>query len=208
MSATSPASDPVTLLPAPGPLFLRKFLRDPGGVASVWPSSRHLARAMLAGVRLRAGDAVVELGPGTGPFTDRIVSLLGEAEHTAYLGVDLDEEFVSLLQRRHPGIEFVVADAGRLGELLAARPQLRPVAFVSGLPLVSMDRDLVQGLLRTVHDALPKGGVFRTFSYAHTMVNPASWWLRGLLRAMFAEFRVRGPVWRNVPPALVFDATR
>ncbi|MBL9078184.1 MAG: methyltransferase domain-containing protein [Planctomycetes bacterium] len=208
MAATSPASDPTSAPPAPGPLFLRKFLRDPGGIASVWPSSRHLARAMLAGIRLQPGDAVVELGPGTGPFTERIRGLLDAVPGSAYLGVDLDEEFVALLRRRHPDIEFVVADAGNLDQLLADRPRLRPAAFVSGLPLVSMDREVVQRLLRTVHSALPPGGVFRTFSYAHTVLNPASWWLRNLLRARFTEFRVRGPIWRNVPPALVFDATK
>jgi hypothetical protein len=66
----------------------------------------------------------------------------------------------------------------------------------------------VARLLAVVHDALRPGGTFRTFSYVHTMANPASWRLRRVLRRTFAASAVRGPVRRSVPPALVFAAAR
>ncbi|MCU0866176.1 MAG: methyltransferase domain-containing protein [Planctomycetes bacterium] len=191
-----------------GSWFLRKFLRDPKEVASVWPSSRFLARAMVAGIDMAPGESIVELGPGTGPFTDAIVPKLASVPGASYLGIDRDPEFIAHLRRRHPGLEFVQADAFALPELLAARPQLRVRAVLSGLPLVALPKPQVTALSEFVHGLLPTGGAFRTFSYLHTVVNPASWWLRGLLRERFARFVVNGPVWRNVPPALVFAAQR
>ena len=190
-----------------GRFFLRKFLRDPKDVASVWPSSRFLARAMLRGVALQPGDAVVELGPGTGSFTQEIVRLLDRTTGSGYLGIDRDPEFVAVLRARFPHLEFVEADADTLAAQLAARPHLRPRAVVSGLPLVAMPKPLVTAMLETIREALLPGGTFRTFSYAHTVVNPASWWLRRQMRAVFPHFVVRGPVVRNLPPALVFQAT-
>jgi phospholipid N-methyltransferase len=122
-----------------------------------------------------------------------------------YLGVDRDPEFVALLRARFPGLEFAVGDVAQLADLLAARPSLRPSAFVCGLPLVAMPAPVVDALLGTAAARLPAGGVFRTFSYVHTMLNPASWRLRRRMRATFREFAVRGPVVRNAPPALVFE---
>ena len=162
---------------------------------------------MLAGLAPRAGEAIVELGPGTGPFTDRIVERLQQVPGSGYLGIDRDPDFVGFLRERHPQLEFVLADAGTLGEQLRARPALRPVAVVSGLPLVAMPPAVVDALLDAVQAALPPGGQFRTFSYLHTMANPASWRLRRLLRARFRSFEVRGPVLCNLPPAWVFAAT-
>lgn len=190
-----------------GRFFFRKFLREPAEVASVWPSSRTMAREMLRGVRLEAGEAVVELGPGTGPFTEQVVRLLGEAGGGGYLGIDRDPEFLAVVRARFPQLEFVQADAGDMRQLVAARPHLRVKAVISGLPLVAMPKPTVLTMLHAVRVLLPAGGTFRTFSYAHTVVNPASWWLRRQLRDVFPEFVVRGPIVRNVPPALVFEAT-
>jgi phospholipid N-methyltransferase len=189
---------------AEGFWFLRKFLRAPGHVASFWPSSRWLARAMVHDLALRDGHAVVEFGPGTGPFTVAIDQRLGRGPY-GYLGIERDADFADLLRRRFRNREICTADVADLGQVLAARPHLRPGAFVCGLPLVSMPVPVVDALLRDVASRLPEGGVFRTFSYVHTMVNPASWALRRRMRATFRHFAVRGPVWRNLPPALVFE---
>lgn len=208
MSSRMDASTPPAHRQAPGPFFLRKFLRAPGAIASVWPSSRRLAAAMLDGVAFGPDSAVVELGPGTGPFTDLVAARLGGSPGHRYLGIDRDPDFVAFLRRRHPHLEFVVADAAELPTLLAARPALRPTAVVSGLPLVAMPERVVAGLLDTIHGALPAGGHFRTFSYLHTTLNPASWRLRRDMRNRFAEFQVHGPILGNLPPALVFAARR
>lgn len=186
-----------------GRWFLRKFLRSPGSVASFWPSSRHLADAMLRGVELPEGSAVLEFGPGTGPFTDAIAARLTPQHH--YLGIDRDPDFVALLRVRHPRLEVAAADVFELPRLLADRPHLRPAAVICGLPLVAMPKPEVDGLLETVRDLLPAGGTFRTFSYLHTVVNPNQWSLKQRMRRIFPKFTVHGPVLRNLPPAFVFE---
>lgn len=196
-TATSPLGD--------GLWFLRKFLRAPGQVASFWPSSRWLARAMVRDLTLQPGQAVLEFGPGTGPFTRAILERLRGYAGTHYLGIERDAEFAQLLRERHPGAEVCTADVADLTRILAERPSLRPAAVICGLPLVSMPVPVVDDVLRQVAALLPPGGMFRTFSYVHTMLNPASWSLRRRMRTIFRSFAVRGPCWRNAPPALVFE---
>lgn len=197
---------PTTAPPvAEGFWFLRKFLREPAHVASFWPSSRWLAAAMVRELQLPPGHAVLEFGPGTGPFTGAIDRRLRELPGRGYLGIERDPEFAALLRRRFPHLEFCTSDVATLTALLTERPALRPGAVICGLPLVAMPVGVVDGLLRTAAALLPPGGFFRTFSYVHTMVNPASWNLRRRMRGFFREFTVHGPVVRNVPPALVFE---
>ncbi len=197
---------PTTAPPvAEGFWFLRKFLREPAHVASFWPSSRWLAAAMVRDLQLPRGHAVLEFGPGTGPFTSAIERRLRELPDRGYLGIERDPEFTALLRARFPQLEFCVSDVARLPDLLAERPALRPGAVICGLPLVAMPVDVVDRLLGTAAARLPPGGFFRTFSYVHTMVNPASWDLRERMRRIFRAFTVRGPIVRNVPPALVFE---
>ena len=158
---------------------------------------------MLRDLDVEPGQAVLEFGPGTGPFTQAIDERFGEG--IDYLGIERDPEFAELLRQRFPRREICTADVADLDALLAQRTRLRPAAVVCGLPLVSMPEDVVDALLRQVAQRLPAGGSFRTFSYVHTMVNPASWSLRRRMREIFTDFTVRGPVWRNAPPALIFE---
>jgi phospholipid N-methyltransferase len=188
-----------------GRWFLRKFLQSPLTVSSLWPSSRHLAAAMVRDLHLPETGAILELGPGTGSFTRAIEPLLGP--RNGYLGLDHDPEFIALLRRNHPGLEFVEADLRDLERLLDARP-LELHAVLSGLPLVAMPRQTVEDLLVLVRDRLAPGGLFRTFSYVQMLASPHSWWLRGCVRRVFPRFAVRGPIWRNVTPAVIFEGRK
>jgi phosphatidylethanolamine/phosphatidyl-N-methylethanolamine N-methyltransferase len=191
---------------AVGRWFLRKFLRSPLTVSSLWPSSRYLAAAMVQDLHLGDTGAIVELGPGTGSFTRAIEPLLGPRNH--YLGIDHDPEFVALLRRTHAPLEFIEADICDLQRLLDERPHLDLRAVLSGLPLVAMPHKTVEELLELVRDRLAPGGTFRTFTYVQTLASPQSWWLRASVRRVFPRFAVRGPIWRNVTPALVFEGRK
>ena len=49
--------------------FLQAFLKNPGTVGSIAPSSSELARRMVAGIRPDENNIVLELGVGTGAIT-------------------------------------------------------------------------------------------------------------------------------------------
>ena len=54
-------------------LFFKQYMRKPFGIGSITPSSQKLALSMVEHVGYRAGDKVVELGPGTGVFTQALL---------------------------------------------------------------------------------------------------------------------------------------
>jgi len=74
-------------------LFLGRFLRHPRTVGAVAPSSRRLARALVAPMRQVPGTRIAELGPGTGIVTREIAASLSPVARA--LAIDLDPVFVA-----------------------------------------------------------------------------------------------------------------
>ena len=195
-----------TTAAARGLYFLRRFLRSPREVGALWPSTRHLAGAMVDGLDLGPGDVVVEYGAGTGSFTPRIADRVGRAGTARYLGVERDAGFCSILRRRFPGLDFANAQVERIEDLLRERRLPAPRAILSGLPLILLPT--MDEIVTTAERVLAPGGEFRTFTYLQSYPTPSATRLRRLMRATFDGFESSPLVWRNFPPAWVLCCTK
>lgn len=182
--------------------FLRSFVKSPGRIGAVLPSSRYLANLLVGDLSsLRAGDTVVEYGPGTGPITRVIAERLPAG--VEYLGIELNPHFVELLERRFPRLRFAQGSAADVGALLARFDLSKPARIISGIPFASLPADVQAGIAHGTREALREDGEFRTFQYAHAYVLPTARRFRSMMRSLFGEFVRLGPVFRNVPPAYV-----
>jgi hypothetical protein len=133
--------DHMIIEPTPPPvndaaLFFRQWLRNPTGVGGIVPSSAELARAITSPVPECGDPVVVELGPGTGPFTTEIQrTLAGRGRH---LAIEANPHLAAQLSARCLGAEIIQADAADLPQLLAApahrRSARRPVPGASTRP--------------------------------------------------------------------------
>src|SRR5690242_10761538 len=61
-----PAGETGSGIPPAYRLFFQEFVKSHGPTASVIPSSRHLASALLRPIDFSRARTIVELGPGTG----------------------------------------------------------------------------------------------------------------------------------------------
>jgi phospholipid N-methyltransferase len=184
-----------------GSYFLQRFLQSPKHIASVWPSSRFLAEQMFRDLVLFSGDVVIEYGPGTGSFTQRVEQLRNAGVSVRYLGVEKDPGMYQYLTRRFPDLEFVLGDAVDVLEFCEARALPAATAVISGLPLILMNHRTVYGIFAATRDCLRADGVFRTFSYMHSYPSRRAGELRDLMRQCFEEYELSRPVVRNLPPA-------
>ncbi|MCF6471444.1 SAM-dependent methyltransferase [Nonomuraea sp. MG754425] len=187
-------------------LFLGQFLRNPASIGALTPSSRRLAAAVCAPVPERGEPIVVELGPGTGPFTAEIQERLGGRGH--HLAVELNQTMAGLLAERFPAVDVANEDATRLGDLLAERGLGAADVVVSGLPWAAFPDRLQRDLLGAVTGAMSPGAAFTTFSYVHAIPLSSARRFRALLAERFEEVVLGRTVWRNTPPAFVFHARR
>ena len=177
-------------------LFLGQWLRRPGRVAAVAPSSQALARVMTAGLGPDSGP-VIELGGGTGKITEAILARGVAPERlTVY---ETDPVFAGLLRQRFPGVTVVEADA----RTLTAGPVKQVGAVISGLPLLTIPERVQRQIIEAAFACMRPGGVFVQFTYG---------WRPPIDRPVRAAL---GLVWTasrwilcNLPPARVYTFRR
>ncbi len=142
-------------------LFLRKFLRGGGAIASIWPSSKSLARASVSEVDFDRAKVIVELGAGTGPITEAVVARL--KPHTKFIAIERDADFAKILRQRFAGatnFEIVHADVRELDAILKARKITQVDYFVSGLPTPSLPVGVRRRVIAVIRRYMPEHGVF------------------------------------------------
>jgi phosphatidylethanolamine/phosphatidyl-N-methylethanolamine N-methyltransferase len=187
-------------------MFLQRFLRHPRRVGAVAPSSGALARRVVAPVPGTGEPVVVELGPGTGAFTEAIQRRLGGRGR--HLALEIDPVFAAALRRRFPHVDVVVAGADRLPEALARHGLGGADVVVSGLPWAAFPPERTARIMAAVAASMAPHGAFTTFAYMHALWTPAAERLRRDLRRTFEEVVPGRTEWANLPPALVYHARR
>jgi len=192
-------------------LFFAQSLRSLSVTASLFPSSRRLAAALLRRVDFSRARVVVELGMGTGAITTEILKRM--APDAVLYGVDLNPVFVSHLERkiRDPRFVPILGKAENLAALLDRHGIRRVNAIVSSLGLTSMRPRQRSAIVKQAAERLTDGGVLTQFQYVHASGHPN--WLSALgvqrfpekdfLQAHFRHVNAERVIW-NLPPANVY----
>jgi phosphatidylethanolamine/phosphatidyl-N-methylethanolamine N-methyltransferase len=174
--------------------FIRSWLEKPLSTGAVAPSSKLLARTMAAYVDPQAAGPVIELGPGTGPVTEALVTQ--GVDPARLVLVEFNPTFCRLLRSRYPTATVVQGDAYVLKRLLGTLLREPAAAVVSGLPLFTKP---LRTRVRLMHDAfglMAPQAPFVQFTYALASPIPKA------LTGVSAEASER--IWMNLPPARVW----
>jgi len=144
--------------------FLNEFIRRPGLVGSVIPSSRFLERKIVSTAEVTRASSVVELGPGTGGTTRAVLRALPTSSRI--LAIELSAQFTAVL-RRHPDPRLAV-EHGSAADIRAAldRHQMEPPDVVlSGIPFSTMPNRLGRRIIEEVWSSLAPGGRFVAYQF-------------------------------------------
>jgi phospholipid N-methyltransferase len=173
--------------------FAGSFLRSPRNVGSFIPSSGQLAAAMVRRVDFATATMIVELGAGSGVFTERIARDV--APGTRVLVYERDAAMRARLQGTYAGFEFH-PDALSMAETLG--PSCVD-AVVCSLPFANFARATRSRLAQDIHQVLKPGGRLIAVQYSTQM--------RRALTALFGDVSLSFVPW-NVPPAFVYTCTK
>jgi phospholipid N-methyltransferase len=149
---------------------------------------------------IAATRTVVELGPGTGPFTAGLLQRL-RAEGRL-LCIERDPELADHLRGRFddPRLTVVTGDAQDLERHLAGHGlEAQVPLIISGLPFTSLPAELREVILSAIVWCLAPGGAFLLYQYSYAM--------RRHLRRYFRRVESRWEL-RNIPPAVCMRCTR
>ena len=179
--------------------FVLSWLSSPRRVGAIAPSGDALAELITREIGPASGP-VIELGPGTGVFTYKILER-GIRQQDLTL-IEYGSEFVKVLQLRFPGARVLWMDASRLGTM----PILEEGtvgAVISGLPLLTMSPRKVHAILGGAFRHLRKDGAFYQFTYAPRCPIP-----RPILDRLGLKATLLDRTLQNLPPAAVYRLTR
>ena len=191
--------------------FATQVLADFQLTAAVVPSSRMLTQAMVEPLPLRDAKFVIELGPGTGVMTRELLELV--PRDAQVLAFEVSPRFVEYLHQslEDPRLEIVHAGAEAAPKALRDRGWERVDAVVSSLGLGFMPDSQQHAILSGLMPFLGEQSVFTQFQYVHRMHlherRLRYYDVGDLLRQYFRTVQSR-TIWRNIPPAYVFNCRK
>ena len=198
--------------------FLTEFFRNRRMTGSMIPSSRALADELARPLRLcEEPKKVIEIGPGTGPVTKRIIPYLRPGDR--FVLVEANRKFCNILEDlcatewaeelRDVEVEIHCA-------LLEEVETVTGFDFaVSGLPLNNFPVEVIRRILRATETLLAPTGTLSYFEYLgmrkflgrwRMLRHRRPWPIRSskLLDRFLARHQVEErPVLLNFPPAVV-----
>jgi phospholipid N-methyltransferase len=148
--------------------FLRECRRHFRTTGSILPSSRFLARALVAELSKPRGPArILEVGPGTGSVTAAILHQLQSDDH--FDVVEINAHFVQVLQQRLEKEEDFRLHHEQTNLIHAAVEDLAGEAvydfIISGLPLNNFSAIQVRRIFETYDRLLKPGGTLTYYEY-------------------------------------------
>ena len=169
--------------------FLKGFLKEPRRVASIAPSSQFVAKKMIKPIDFAKAKIIVELGGGTGAFTKAILKKM--RSDAKLLCFETNNTYIKALSKIPDKRLVLIQDgAEELSKYVS-----KADAIVSGLPLVTLPKQLVLKILTESAAILSSKGVFTQIQYSLTT--------RKLLKNYFSEVKIDfSPL--NIPPSFVY----
>lgn len=183
-------------------LFLTKFIQSPTKVGAIAPSSDELAEQIVRVGQVEKARCVVELGPGTGAFTKKILELLNP--NAEFLAIEANPELAVLLRKKFPNARIVAGSAEHLVRICRSYQIETVDSIISGLPWAVFEDPLQHHILDGIYQVLADGGIFATFAYLHSCWFEAAVRFRDKLYQHFRSVEKTPVVWRNVPPAFIY----
>jgi phospholipid N-methyltransferase len=184
-------------------LFIKQFFSNPISTGAVHPSSDELANLITETAELKKRSTIVEIGSGTGVFTEKICEK--KDENADFFVIELNPLFVKQTIKRCPYVKVFEGSAENINNYLTNLGYSGCECIISGLPWASFDNEIQDSILKSLYDAMVPGAVFLTFSYLPSLIMPSGRRFRKKLTDMFGSVQKTKVIWKNIPPAFVYS---
>ncbi|NMM61813.1 SAM-dependent methyltransferase [Clostridium sp. P21] len=175
--------------------FIKQYIKNPKTVGAIAPSSEKLAYRMVEDIDFLNASCIVEYGPGTGVFTEKILNR--KKDSTIFIVIEYNVDFYKILKDKFKDrTNFILINdsAENLKEYLDKYSIDKVDYIVSGLPFASLPHDMSKKILSVTKETLKGKGEFITFQYTLFKMK--------LFRAYFDKIKIK-KVLLNLPPAYV-----
>jgi phospholipid N-methyltransferase len=176
--------------------FIKQYIMKPRSVGAILPSSKYLADKMVANIDFDHAKYIVEYGPGTGIFTEKLIK--NRKRDTVILLLECNDEFYRMLKEKYKNESniHIINDSAEYMDKYLIQYNIPKVNYiVSGLPFASLPQSVSATILDKTRRYLKEDGKFITFQYTLLKKN--------FIQQYFNDIHIKREI-RNIPPAYVF----
>ncbi len=185
---------------------MKRFVYHPVSVGSLVPSSKGLSGLITSSPKLSSANVIVELGSGTGVFTEQIMQRV--KKDTLVFAFEIDSLLAKMTQDRCPHVVVINDTALNLIGYLEKYYVKSVDVIISSLPFAGFDNTSQNMLLETIFNALSEGGEFLTFTYLYNTFLPGGRRFKEIINKKFLNFTISKPERSSFPPSVVYDCIK
>ena len=178
--------------------FINELVKNENQIGAIAPSSKYLAQKMLAKIDFSTDLNIVELGPGTGVFTSKLLKRM--SPNSKLLSLELNPYFASKIRKSVQDSRFQIRcdSAENINTVLKQTQFLKVDYIISSLPLAVLPIRLKLRIINECKLALGTEGGFIQFQYSLNA--------KDLLYKKFSSVDITfTPL--NLPPAFVYHCS-
>ncbi len=175
--------------------FIVQFFKKWKQVGAIFPSSIFLVEDMLSEVDFDKARIILELGAGSGSFTEEILKRMHP--DARLIVFEIDQVFIEKLKKiKDHRITLVHDSVTSISKYLDNK---KVEYIISGIPLSNLEKNIKSELISTAVKSLTPGGVFLQFQYFPESLS--------LLKQYFSDVKLRF-TFLNTPPAFFYVCRR
>lgn len=148
-------------------MFLLEYIKNPRYIGAIAPSGKYLANKMIDEIAFEKAKCIIEYGPGTGAFTEKILSRVNN--NTIVILIEINKEFYDILKKLygHKKNVIILNESVENIDRILKKYYISEVDYiVSGLPFASLPKSVSSSILKKTSDILKNKGAFITFQYS------------------------------------------
>ena len=180
--------------------FTQQFIQDKKMIGSITPSWRYLVKKIVKRINFSRDKIIVELGPGTGAFTFKIIEKL--KEDSIFLVFELNETFYNHCKRRFHNedrLHLVHGSVLEFEKILETQKISNVDYFISSLPLSLFEKSAINSIIGKVIPLMNNDGMFVQYLYSFNRYK--------LLKKQFNQVTMDMTL-LNLPPAIIFKCKK
>ncbi|PPA69407.1 class I SAM-dependent methyltransferase [Jeotgalibacillus proteolyticus] len=177
--------------------FLQQYFFAPRKIGAILPSSGYLAKTMVETIDFSSANYIVELGAGTGVFTDKILQY--RESDTLVILFENNTMFYEMLNEKYKSESnfIIINDTAESIDKYIKKYKIPSIDYViSGLPFASLPENVSSVILDKTRSLLKNDGTFITFQY--TLLK------KEMFNQYFEQIDIKRE-YRNAPPAFVLS---
>jgi phospholipid N-methyltransferase len=175
--------------------FMYQFFKGAQTVGSFFPSTPILANKIVKHIDFSNVKVIVEVGPGTGAFTKKIIKKL--PKDALFIAFELNDKFYQKLKNEIQDSRFILLNesAEKLEEVLKLKGFKTVDYLISSIPLSNFKGKKIVTLLYGFKRVIGENGTFIQFQYSFNQ--------KRLFYKLFPKVKIDFTQF-NIPPAFIY----